>query len=224
MWPYLLGLYPVKSTQEERVEILKMYTEKYNRSLSEWQKVEATKKEIEEETARVFNGHRIGSFSPDIESPSLSTISRSSSNSRDNSRSCSPDPSHDQSHDIPSDKQHFSSRNGDILLQDQPCAELNYTGREYVEDKDDVFESSSQSLNQVVAKSHDNQLPNHLSKTVHNYSIASSSGLDNVTLNSYHDPEEMVISSLKLDAKGKVFVKELYNIDKDIPRCDRDYW
>ena len=28
----------------------------------------------------------------------------------------------------------------------------------------------------------------------------------------------------KLDERGLQFVQELYNIDKDIPRCDRDYW
>lgn len=38
------------------------------------------------------------------------------------------------------------------------------------------------------------------------------------------DPEELIMSSSKLDSRGKIFVKELYNIDKDIPRCDRDYW
>ncbi len=27
-----------------------------------------------------------------------------------------------------------------------------------------------------------------------------------------------------LDAKGEKFLEELYNIEKDIPRCDRDYW
>ncbi len=28
----------------------------------------------------------------------------------------------------------------------------------------------------------------------------------------------------ELDEKGEKFLQDLYNIDKDIPRCDRDYW
>ena len=31
-------------------------------------------------------------------------------------------------------------------------------------------------------------------------------------------------SQLQLDAKGEWFVRELFNIDKDIPRCDREFW
>lgn len=37
-----------------------------------------------------------------------------------------------------------------------------------------------------------------------------------------HDTEDK--SLLQLDAKGEWFVRELFNIDKDIPRCDREYW
>ena len=29
---------------------------------------------------------------------------------------------------------------------------------------------------------------------------------------------------LELDVKGRMFADELFKIDKDIPRCDRDYW
>ena len=40
-----------------------------------------------------------------------------------------------------------------------------------------------------------------------------------------HDPEiQLGKSHLQLDAKGEWFVRELFNIDKDIPRCDREYW
>lgn len=28
----------------------------------------------------------------------------------------------------------------------------------------------------------------------------------------------------ELDEKGQLFADELVKIDKDIPRCDRDYW
>lgn len=40
------------------------------------------------------------------------------------------------------------------------------------------------------------------------------------------DPEEQLQDKphLQLDAKGEWFVRELFNIDKDIPRCDREYW
>ena len=40
-----------------------------------------------------------------------------------------------------------------------------------------------------------------------------------------HDPEvQLGKPHLPLDAKGEWFVRELFNIDKDIPRCDREYW
>ena len=40
-----------------------------------------------------------------------------------------------------------------------------------------------------------------------------------------HDPEIHVGKShLQLDAKGEWFVRELFNIDKDIPRLDREFW
>lgn len=40
-----------------------------------------------------------------------------------------------------------------------------------------------------------------------------------------HDPEvHLGKPHLQLDAKGEWFVRELFNIDKDIPRCDREYW
>ena len=35
---------------------------------------------------------------------------------------------------------------------------------------------------------------------------------------------DSLIPAVKLDAKGQWFVQELFNIDKDVPRCDRDYW
>ena len=40
-----------------------------------------------------------------------------------------------------------------------------------------------------------------------------------------HDPEEQFEKTdLQLDAKGEWFVRELFNVDKDIPRLDREYW
>ena len=41
-----------------------------------------------------------------------------------------------------------------------------------------------------------------------------------------HDPETQVdkVHQTQLDAKGEWFIRELFNIDKDIPRCDREYW
>ena len=40
-----------------------------------------------------------------------------------------------------------------------------------------------------------------------------------------HDPEEQFEKShCQLDAKGEWFVRELFNVDKDIPRLDREYW
>ena len=50
-------------------------------------------------------------------------------------------------------------------------------------------------------------------------------GIDHVMS---HDQPPMSCAFVRplshLDAKGSLFIQELYNIDKDIPRCDRDYW
>ena len=43
-------------------------------------------------------------------------------------------------------------------------------------------------------------------------------------LKSHGQGETLDKSQLQLDAKGEWFVRELFNIDKDIPRCDREFW
>lgn len=43
-------------------------------------------------------------------------------------------------------------------------------------------------------------------------------------LKSHDQGEPLDKSQLQLDAKGEWFVRELFNIDKDIPRCDREFW
>ncbi len=35
---------------------------------------------------------------------------------------------------------------------------------------------------------------------------------------------DFIHPSYELDDEGQMFIKELDTIDKDIPRCDRDYW
>lgn len=49
-------------------------------------------------------------------------------------------------------------------------------------------------------------------------------GTDSVSLESGSLNSKLLTPPVKLDAKGQWFVQELFNIDKDIPRCDRDYW
>jgi len=34
---------------------------------------------------------------------------------------------------------------------------------------------------------------------------------------------DVVMASPRMNPQAKAFLKELFNIDKDIPRCDRDY-
>ena len=38
------------------------------------------------------------------------------------------------------------------------------------------------------------------------------------------DGEGKEEGEMELDEKGRQFADELVKIDKDIPRCDRDYW
>lgn len=52
-------------------------------------------------------------------------------------------------------------------------------------------------------------------------------GLDVDPVASHDEPPmscDFIRPLSQLDALESLFVQELYNIDKDIPRCDRDYW
>lgn len=48
MWPYLLGLYPLASTKEERATIDQQGSDAYHRALAEWKEVERIQKIIAE--------------------------------------------------------------------------------------------------------------------------------------------------------------------------------
>ena len=82
-----------------------------------------------------------------------------------------------------------------------------------------ISNATGQALNggsaaQSPKRSHDSKVKSHDSKVKSHDSKVKS-----------HDPEvQLGKSHLPLDAKGEWFVRELFNIDKDIPRCDREYW
>lgn len=223
VWPYLLGLYPVSSSREEREAILDSATQHYNKALSEWQQVEATKKEIELEAV---NGHRVGSEGSRGASPALSVISNSPLQSPVRTI-----PRDTESHDLSCDADATGVENG--LPQDegrdQPVAATpSHEGDSDLPPSSPNGNAShdreNTSHDQDKAASRDQDNPSH-----DQVSSAQSPATKSSTRQQLEEmwpptPEELVMSSQKLDSQGKVFVKELINIDKDIPRCDRDYW
>ncbi len=223
----MLGFYPITSTEEERKAILRKTLTEYKTSLEAWQKVEQTKKEIEKEVV-LTNGHRSDSVG-DLGSPSLSTISGSSA---EHSRGGTPEPlssvspGRDVTDEAPSKSGQEQSPvhvNGD-LSHDLPVVAVNglVTSNTGADDSREPNVHSSYSedtsdASSVMYESHDRS-HDHSPNGV----VCASDGAADLLFP--HSPEEAVMSSLKLDSKSKVFVKELYNIDKDVPRCDRDYW
>lgn len=204
---------------------MKQSTEQYEQVLGEWQGVELTKREIEKE---VVNSHRSGSLH-DLVSPSLSTISGSLPSSPDMSRIETPDGSHDKSRDLSCDQQ-LDEGKGDST----PVMENNGLSHDQEDVRNGVEESYEESLDSSTNKPLDNCSP-YLSRDQshdqapdqsrdQSYDQCNNSDLSPSRLLYPHDPEELVMSSRKLSSRAKVFVKELFNIDKDIPRCDRDYW
>ena len=154
MWPYILGVYPIGCSEEDRQAIMSQATEDYQAVLKQWKVVEARQKEIQIRAAFVTNGFD-ERRSP---SPSLSSISAESS--------AETSPTHSPS----------------------------------------VSNATGQTINGEIAP----QVKGSPKKS------------RNPKLKS-HDPE-LETSQLQLDAKGELFVRELFNIDKDIPRLDREYW
>ncbi len=220
VWPYLLGLYPVGSTEKQRAAILEHATAHYSKVKAEWQQVEATKKEIELEAA--VSGHRGGSvhLGSREDSPTLSTISNSPLLSPVRNQDATFDNicngSHDsgeESRDVVDDRLGRSSGeevlvNGDAVSEshDQPSAEVTNHGK-------------APSINPPTQHHQEDESHDHSHLNTEEY--ASRLSQDSLVIRP--DPEELLMTSPKLDSHGRLFIKELYNIDKDIPRCDRDY-
>ena len=243
MWPYLLGVYPVKSTKEERAAILREHTDQYEHILGEWQRVEHTKKEIEKEVV-LGNDHRSGSVG-DRNSPALSFISGSDS-PLERSFTRTPDRLNEVSDDLSCDQERgrgcrdsmsalengVSHDNGlkgvcngvvgsgDLLYSTVISKENEDFSGKHLEDCSPYQshdDSHDQSGDELLGQSYQQSQDESCDHTADNDGSP-------LHLLLHHNPEELVMSSQKLDSRARVFVKELYNIDKDIPRCDRDYW
>lgn len=213
MWPFLLGLYPMNSTEQEREDILRHSTEQYTATLAEWKSVEDTKKEVELEAVLV-NGYQVRNREA---SASLSTISPSPSDSPSKSAGSSPDLSndisHDRSHDQYDDLAVFDTQSHDENSFPSPNRSHEHSPSKHskkAEASPGHSEGGRLEENLEATPDHSNQEDDL--QEVPPPPVLSP------------DPIEAVMLSLKLDSKGKLFAKELYNIDKDIPRCDRDYW
>ena len=204
----MLGLYPANSTQRERKAIAERATQQYNAIMSEWRQVETTKKEIEVEAV---NGHRVGSiYSRSREgSPTLSVLSST------------PDLSPERN--TPEALEDLASSSDTAVnglscdgSRDQPLATLDdhTTGDEELPPMHNGVcqscDEGEESCDQPTPTRGD-------AEDTANRARRSDSPLP-------PSPEELVMLSMKLSSQGKLFAKELFNIDKDIPRCDRDYW
>ncbi len=137
VWPYLLGVFPITSSEQEREKILSNIICSYNKSIQAWKGVEIA--------------HRKQKLCTESQqsSPSLSIIS--------------PPPS-------------------------PRCI-------------DDMYAPSGNEADDIA------QLPKHLENDIEQLVSC-----------------DFVHSGSELDAKGLSFIEELEAIDKDVPRCDRNYW
>lgn len=300
VWPYLLGLYPVESTEEEKAAIDQKYSDSYHQILAEWKEIDRIKTIIEKRehakrvarngsilTSDSAEGHQASRdatsvqqsepvsfpktkpFSSSARPRSVSPGSRTSSPSL---YSISPNNSpvdHDKELEAPTPTHNPTLHNGaDSQTQPEISKEL----------QEDVVphESGGQVQEETVtSESVNNQEQSNVDKLKTNPAdsdlvdgTTASSPLSEVTdvrpsgdsevENGVSRAELAVVmeaiaqveeeeereerergeergegrekgtdsdaSEELLDSTGQIFAEELFKIDKDIPRCDRDYW
>lgn len=195
MWPYLLGVYPIDSTTQERADILMQHTQAYSDLMFGWKTAELTHREIQ----------RL-EFCSGESSPALSSVS------------ASPDNSPQHNHNGVQSDEATPSPNGASEATPSP----NGTN-EATPTPNGAKETTPIPVEQgdplIIERSNGVSLKDVCGHV--------ENGLSSDYVMSHDQPPiscDFLRPSSQLDAKGSSFIQELYNIDKDIPRCDRDYW
>lgn len=235
MWPFLLGLYPINSTPKERAAIDRQSLEHYQRVLSEWKPVDEVKMKLHlqrlKRTRMLRNGPTVyvsKEPSTDELKPQLPSTSESSPLSdakgrkaSTNSRSSSPSSLSDYSSRSVSPEPHEDAK------QLAPAPTPNHTdltetptpssGKDCSTEVTLNSDSSPVQNGAVLSSAKNGPLQNgDNTEPLVQQPTVSCKEFANGSL----DEEDLVRD---LDPASKAFLDELYTIDKDIPRCDRDY-
>ena len=222
VWPYLLGLYPVDCSEEEKTSINQQWEKQYSAVLSKWKRAERLQKEIEAlMPQRVFPGGLV-----------------------DRTRNGAPEPAMvgQNENGLMECDQGSPRGHADIELDIKPPASPQNQGSVRTPSPVDVDGSTlpdlSSSSNGSLdlhhkadgtdwTSSHQSQSTPQSSSVARDKSETSEAGdpvrderLEELTL----PIQRRLASDGRLSDSEVVFLDQLIKIDKDIPRCDRDYW
>ena len=304
VWPYLLGLYPVESTEEEKAAIDQQYFDSYYQLLAEWKEIDRIKKIIEErehakrvarngsiptsdlaeehqasrdvtsaqqsepvsipETKPLSSSARPRSVSPGsrISSPSLYSISPDNSSVDQDKEleapTSTPNPTLHNGADPQTQPKISEKLQEDVVPHEPEQVQEDTVASESVNGQED----GRSNLDKLKTDPADSDVDGTTASSPLKWSVQSEStdvrpSGDSEVENGVGTAELAVVmetiaqveeeeeeerekrergeegreggtdsdaSEELLDSTGQIFAEELFKIDKDIPRCDRDYW
>ena len=224
MWPYLLGLYPVDCSDEEKASINQQWEKQYDAVLSKWKRAEQLQKEIEGlMPRRVFPIGLVGKTRNGAPEPA--TVSRS-----ENGHMQDPPRGHA---DIELELEHQASPQNQSDIRTPSAVDADGST---LPDLSTSSSTSSLDLHHEAdgsdwTTSHQTQsTPQSSSAAARDVSESGTaaepvSGVPGKNLEELTPPiQQRLASDGRLSDSDVVFLDQLLKIDKDIPRCDRDYW
>lgn len=224
VWPYLLGLYPVDCSDEEKASINQQWEKQYGAVLSKWKRAEQLQKEIEGlMPRRVFPIGLVGKTRNGAPEPA--TVSRS-----ENGHMQDPPRGHA---DIELELEHQASPQNQSDIRTPSAVDADGST---LPDLSTSSSTSSLDLHHEAdgsdwTTSHQTQsTPQSSSAAARDVSESGTaaepvSGVPGKNLEELTPPiQQRLASDGRLSDSDVVFLDQLLKIDKDIPRCDRDYW
>ena len=246
VWPYLLGLYPVDCSDEEKTSINKQCEKQYDTVLSNWKHAEELQKEIEAlMPQRLSPGGLLLMDRTRNGAPEPATVAQNG-NSHTESDQRSPRGHTSVEFEFKSPTIQISERtsspvNSDGSRSSSPCShtlsDLSSSGNS---SPDLQHKGGGAGGGAGWVGAHQSQAKPQ-SSSVPNGSLANGEAghpargdPENPPKCLDHEEELLQLGLLvppqrlarngHLSDSESVFLEELVKIDKDIPRCDRDYW
>ncbi|ELU15270.1 hypothetical protein CAPTEDRAFT_191445 [Capitella teleta] len=220
VWPYLLGHYAFGSTEEERVEHDDHVKQQYERTMSEWLAIEAIVRQRDKETMAA-NLAKLSQESQDM----IPLVRKDSSLSNDVFESIdSDDFSHPETHGTPTKSSatpHSPDEGlGDSIARTSSIADSKRSDSCDTDKCMEIMKSGSESSEQ---QEHKNILITNATVDVPDRNAAEEADVEGKLLSTSEDGggwQEVLSMAELLDSVAL----NLHRIDKDVQRCDRNYW
>lgn len=257
IWPWLLGLFPLSSSEEDREVIMTQSSEHYHECLAAWKKVEiihlrnlekaekeraekmrklyaVSQKSQSNGTVEALSNDRVGEgeemddgASPSKEGASNGVAENGVIDAHDGRDSPAPAPEDQQDIDLRTSSPetptltNLPTSSPVTPSPTSPCSPLHISQNCTADMHDTSLDSCSGGINGC----HSDE------------SVTVNGSVSQVESNEERDGDgvggegdrreeggELEEDEEQLDEIGRHFSDELLKIDKDIPRCDRDYW